>query len=72
MALKIQVWFFWLLMLCSVVVGYQCFRGPCCLQCEMMVSYHNTTWHCSPEELRNMSLDLSFNVTVIKKLTKAQ
>jgi len=23
---------FWVVMLCSVVVGYQCFRGQCCLQ----------------------------------------
>jgi hypothetical protein len=29
-AVKIQV-VFWLVMLCSVVVGCQCFRGPCCL-----------------------------------------
>jgi len=29
-AVKIQVEFFWVIMPCSVVVGYQCFRGPCC------------------------------------------
>jgi len=25
---KVQVKFFWVMTLCSVVVGYQCFRGP--------------------------------------------
>jgi len=29
---KIQVEVFWVVMLCSVVVGYQCFRGQSCLQ----------------------------------------
>jgi hypothetical protein len=28
---NIQVMFFWVVMLYSVVVGYQHFRGPCCL-----------------------------------------
>jgi len=27
---KIQVEVFWVLMSCSVVVGYQCFAGLCC------------------------------------------
>jgi hypothetical protein len=31
MAVMIQVEVFLVLMLCSVVVGYQFFRGPCCL-----------------------------------------
>jgi hypothetical protein len=31
MAVKTQVKVFWVVMLCSVAVGYQCFRGPCCL-----------------------------------------
>jgi hypothetical protein len=26
-----QVQVFWVMMLCNVVVGYQHFRGPCCL-----------------------------------------
>jgi hypothetical protein len=30
-AVKIQAEVFWVVMLCNVVVGYQCFRGPCCL-----------------------------------------
>jgi hypothetical protein len=30
-AVKIRVKFFWVVMLCSVVVGYQHFRGPHCL-----------------------------------------
>jgi len=31
-ALKIQVEFLWAVTLCCVMVGYQRFRGPCCLQ----------------------------------------
>jgi hypothetical protein len=31
MAAKIQVEVFWVVTPCSVVVGYQRFRGPCCL-----------------------------------------
>jgi hypothetical protein len=30
MAVKIQVEFFWVVTSSSVVVGYHCFRGPCC------------------------------------------
>jgi len=30
MVVKIQVEVFWVVTLCSIVVGYQCFRGPCC------------------------------------------
>jgi len=29
MLVKIQVKFFWVVMPCSIVVGYRCFRGPC-------------------------------------------
>jgi hypothetical protein len=31
-AVKTQIKVFWAMMLCSVAVGYQHFRGPCCLQ----------------------------------------
>jgi len=31
-AVIFQVTVFWDITPCSVVVGYQCFRGPCCLQ----------------------------------------
>jgi len=31
MVMKIQVEVFWVVTSCSVRVGYQCFRGPCCL-----------------------------------------
>jgi len=27
----IQVKVFWVVMPCNIAVGYQCFRGPCCL-----------------------------------------
>jgi len=38
---------------CSVVVGYQRFRGPCCLHLrgETSASYHNTTWLHNAEHL---------------------
>jgi hypothetical protein len=31
MAVMFQAEVFWVMTTCSVVVGYQCFRGPCCL-----------------------------------------
>jgi len=31
MAVKIQIEVFWVVMPCSVVLGYKHFRGPCCL-----------------------------------------
>jgi len=43
---KIQV-VFWVVMLCNVVVGYQHFRGSCCLHLHL-VSYLNTTQRHNP------------------------
>jgi hypothetical protein len=39
-AVTFQVDVFWIVTPCSVVVGYQRFRGPCCLhfQCEVQTS----------------------------------
>jgi hypothetical protein len=31
MVMKVPAEVFWVVMLCNVMVGYQCFRGPCCL-----------------------------------------
>jgi len=43
--LKVQVEVFWVVTSCSVVAGYQRFRGSCCLHLQgvTVVSYHNTT-----------------------------
>jgi hypothetical protein len=30
MAVKVEFEFFWVVTLCSVMVGYKCFGGPCC------------------------------------------
>jgi len=45
MVVKIQVKVFWVVMLCSVVVGYQHFGGPCCLhlQGETLIPQQNTS-----------------------------
>jgi len=31
MVVMFQVKDFWVVISCSVVIGYHCFRGPCCL-----------------------------------------
>jgi len=58
MTVMIQVKVFWDVILCSMVVVYQHFRGPYCLHLqgeaqtsEMLVYYHNSTWHDNPEDL---------------------
>jgi hypothetical protein len=37
---KIQVVFFWVVTPCSVVIGYQHFRGPCCLNLQGTSLFH--------------------------------
>jgi len=49
--MKIQVAVFWVVTLCSSVVGYQCFRGLCCLHLHGdVVSYHITTQCHNPQD----------------------
>jgi hypothetical protein len=68
MTVMFQVEVFWIVVTpCGVVVGYQCFGGPCFLHLQGEVkkeaawtsetlSYHNSTWcHNNPEEL-NLNL----------------
>jgi len=60
-AVMFQAEVFWVVMPCSIVVGYQRFGGPCCLllqgemkavwTSETLVSYPNTIRHHNPEEL---------------------
>jgi hypothetical protein len=57
MARKSQVMFFWTTTLCSDVVGYRCFGGPCCRvkieaarPSETLVSYHIIVWCHNPED----------------------
>jgi len=62
--MKIQVEVSWVVMPCSVVVGYQHFGGLCCLhlqgkvngarkvvQMEVASLYENTTWRHNPGDL---------------------
>jgi len=38
-AMRIQVAVFWVVTPCSVVVGYRCFGGPCCLHLQGEVNF---------------------------------
>jgi hypothetical protein len=59
---NIQVKFFWVVILCSVMVRYHCFRGPCCLHLQDEVEGLN-----SPEDL---DLNLHHNCSVIELYVK--
>jgi len=50
MVVKVEVTVFWVVIVCSVVVGYQLFQRtqPLPRSSKMLVSYHNTTQHHNP------------------------
>jgi len=45
-AVNIQVEFFWVVILYSVVVGYQCFRRPYCLHLHSITAQKTSTQTC--------------------------
>jgi hypothetical protein len=53
-AIKIEVMVFWVLMPCSVVVGYQRFGAPCCLHL-----------HCITTRYRNSEHNLKMEMLVV-------
>jgi len=57
MAVNIQAYVFWIVMLCSIVVGYQCFRSLCSLhlQGEILLS------SCTPAQHYNTELNLNLH-----------
>jgi hypothetical protein len=67
MVLNIQIEFFQVVRPCSVVVEYQCFRGPYCihLQGKMLVYYYNTTQHHNPEEFNTRVLETQWKFIII-------
>jgi hypothetical protein len=60
MVVKIQV-IFWVVMPYSVVVEYQCYRGPSGQEAarspKTVVSYCNTTWCHNPEDFNSILLN---------------
>jgi len=58
MVVMFQVEIFWIVTLYSAVVQYQRFKGPsfkmkmqAAWNCEILVSYHSTTWNQNPQDL---------------------
>jgi hypothetical protein len=61
---EIKVKVFWLVMLCSVVKGYQHSRGPCCLA---LLAHHNIT-QCHNQEDINLKGNLTFILLLVTEL----
>jgi len=41
-------WSFWVMAMCSVVVGYQCFKRPCCIHLYPVISLYGVMKHWYP------------------------
>jgi len=54
--MKIEVDVFWVVTLCSIVVGYQSFKGPCCLH------LHGGEWPASPPAEKRAPHPQTFSV----------
>jgi hypothetical protein len=63
MVMMFQVEVFWVVIPCSAMVGYHCFRGPCCFH------LHSTAWFHNPEDLNLKDITKS---TVSKMVTPSQ
>jgi len=68
--MKIQVTVFWVVMTCSVVIGYQCFRWLCCLHLQehgsSKVLWNITIWCQNPE---GQDLKEKFSVSLVTAFT---
>jgi len=53
-----QVKVFWVVILCSIVVGHKCFKGPCCLHLQGEVDAMGKKWPLHPEDGGSMDLEM--------------
>jgi hypothetical protein len=83
--LLFKVLVFYVVMPCIVVVGYQRFKGPCCLHLqgevevetawtyEKLVSYNNITWRHNPADFEMRLVHKSFRpVSFLRHYTRLQ
>jgi hypothetical protein len=67
MAVMFQVEVFWVWILCSVVEGYQHFRGPCCFHLQGEPEPQTIQCH-NPEDLSLEVFFIYLKITFSKKL----